>query len=522
MYTEVMLLAFRESAKTSLVKEFVIYLIAYNLEDYIVWDSFDLTNSKRALFDIVVELQTNRRLKEDFGDLYNAKRQSDEITQKSVSDFITNPVRDIEGNIVSKGIRIEAHSTQEPARGFLHGGKRPGLVILDDFENNKTIRSEALTLSIWQHIQELKGGIDGIQFRVLYLGNYISQFANIQKIIDRQKVDTGLKVHIVPVIKDGVSTWHEKYTLTDKEALLFRELYPFLTPKASLETRKRLLWSPDTGDQDWEAEMMCNPIDNLIAVFKRQYFQYINLDDVLKKKVACFVSIDPALSQQDKSDDTGVSIVWTDEINNWYAKVFKIRINSKELINFLFNINDYLTALGTPPRKIGIEKEKYYGAVYPFLKERMQKKDRYLPIFPIEIKGRKKEDRITDALRYRYENGVIWHVMGEMNIGQDDTIEGSINIQVPYTMTDYETQAQRFPAGGHDDMLDSFAYGADIIRYDAPESEDEKRIRANPYNLDSFVERIEKQNKERGMVEEEYIEQLKYKAMYEDDESIGY
>lgn len=520
--TEVMLLAFRESAKTSLVKEFVIYLIAYNLEDFIVWDSYDAGNSKRALFDIVVEMQTNKRLKEDFGELYNGKRSADEITQKSVTDFITNSVKDEEGNILHRGVRVEAHTTQESARGFLYDGKRPGLVILDDFENKKTIRSEAVTNSIWDHMQELKGGIDGIQFRVIYLANYISQFANVQKIVDRQKVDPGLMVHNVAAIKNGVPTWFEKYTLTDKEAQYYRETYPHLIPKASLETKKRLLWSPDTGDQDWEAEMMNNPIDNAVATFKREYFQYINLEDVLKKRVACFVTIDPALSEKDESDDTGVSIVWTDEINNWYSKVFKVRINSRELVNFLFDINDYLAALGTPPRKIGIEKEKYYGAVYPFLKEKMQKRNKYLPMFAIEIKGRKKEDRITDALQYRYENGVIWHVMGEMSIGKDDPIEGSINIQVPLLMTDYETQAQRFPAGGHDDMLDSHAYGADIVRYDAPESEEEKRQRANPYNIDSFVERIEKQNRENRLIEEARAEELRYRSAYEQDEADSY
>lgn len=513
--TEVLFLAFRESAKTSLVKELVIYIIAYNLEDFIVWDSYDAGNSKRALFDIVVEMQTNKRIKDDFGELYNAKRSMDEITQKSVTDFITNPVRNQEtGDIIHRGIRVEAHTTQESARGFLYDGKRPGLVILDDFENKKTIRSEAVTASIWDHMQELKGGIDGLRFRVIYLGNYISQFANIQKIIDRQAVDPGLKVHLVPVAENGTPTWFEKYTMTDKEAAYFKEMNPQYTPKISLETKKRLLWSPDTGDQDWEAEMMCNPIDNTLAKFKREYFKYINLEDVLRKrKLACFVILDPALSEKDTSDDTGVSIIWTDEENNWYSKVFKVRLNSLELVNFLFDVNQTLTALGTPPRKIGIEKEKYYGAVYPFLKREMQTRGIFLPMFAIEIKGRNKEDRITNGLQYRYENGVITHVIGEIQIGK---------VQAPMLMTDYETQAQRFPAGGHDDMLDSHAYGADIVRYDAPESESEKKAKANPYNMDAYVERIEKQNRERAMIEQAQEEELKYRMAYEQESGDEY
>lgn len=518
---ELLLLAFRESAKTSLVKELIIYVICYELEDFIVWDSYDEGNSKRALFDIVVELQTNKRLKEDFGELYNAKRTSDEITQKSVTDFITNPIRDPEtGDIKRRGVRVEAHTTQESARGFLFNGKRPGLVILDDFETKKTVRSEAMTNSIRDHIQELKGGIDGIRFRVIYLANYISQFANVQRIIDRQAVDPYLRVHNIPAVENGEPTWKEKYVMTDKEAQDWKDMCAVnglkLMPKISLETKKRLLWQPDTGDQDWEAEMMNNPLDNTLAIFKRDYFKYLSLEEVIKKKVACFVIIDPALSEKDKSDDTGVSIIWTDEMNEWYSKVFKVRINSLELVNFLFDVTDYLTALGTPPRKIGIEKEKYYGAVYPFLKVQMQQRNRYLPMFAIEIKGRKKEDRITDALRYRYENGVITHVMGEMTIGKDDPQKGSKCIKVPALMSDYETQAQRFPAGGHDDMLDSHAYGSDIVRFDAPESQEEKRRLSDPYSIDAFVERIEKKNREGAERERALAEEREYLGAYGD------
>jgi hypothetical protein len=512
LITELMLLAFRESAKTSLVKEYIVYIICYHLEDFIVWDSYDEGNSKRALFDIVVELQTNKRIKEDFGELYNARKDMTEKTEKSVTDFITNPIRNPEtGDIIKRGIRVEAHTTQESARGFLYDGKRPGLVILDDFENSKTIRSEAITRNIWEHIQELKGGIDGIQFRVVYLANYISQFANVQKVLDRQVMDPGLRVHTVPVIENGVPTWYEKYTMTDAEAAYYKETNLTLMPKVSLEAKKRLLWSPDSGDQTWEAEMMCNPIDESLAKFKREYFKYISLEDVLRKETACFVILDPALSEKDTSDDTGVSIVWTDKENNWYSKVFPLRLNSLELVEFLFDVNEALTALGTPPRRIGIEKEKYYGAIYPFLRKEMMERNVFLPMYAIDIKGRHKEDRITNALQYRYETGVIYHVMGEMMGGR-----------VPMSMSAYETQAQRFPAGGHDDMLDSHAYSADLVRWDAPESEAEKKRRNNPYNLDAYVERIEKQNRENGERQKAYDEEQQYRSTYEQETGDDY
>ncbi len=535
---ELFLFGFRESAKTSLVKEFIIFCICYNLEEYIVWDSEDGKNSTRALFDIVVELQTNRRIIEDFGELYKTRRSMDEVTQKSVSDFITNPVKDAEGNLKHKGIRVEAHTTQESARGFLHGGARPGLVVLDDFENKKTMKSEARTQTIWDHIQELKGGMDSSASRTIYLGNYISQFANIQKLIDKALIEPdGMEVYIVPImgfitrISKGIKeligekdalTWPEKYVKTNAEANAFIVANPGARPRVSAEKKKKDLWTTDTGDLDWECEMMQNPIDNSLAKFKREYFKYITLEEVLKKQVVCFVTVDPAVSEKDKSDDTGISITLTDEDNFWYSKVFKVRLNSLELVNFLFDLHEYLKSIGIPPRRIGVEKEKYYSAIYPFLKKEMHARNVFLPMFSIDIKGRGKEDRITNALQYRYESGAIYHIIGEMSIGKDEPQKGRRHIIIPMTMTDYETQAQRFPAGGHDDMLDAHAYEADIARYDAPESQEEIKAKDNPYNMDNFVDRVQRKARENRDVDNVLIEQDAYGSAYEKPLSDNY
>ena len=485
---ELILLGFRECAKTALTKEFVIKCIVYGLEDYIVWDSFDGGNSGRAVFDIIVELQTNKRLKQDFGEHYTAKRSMEEITQKSADSFITNPEKNAEGEIVRKGIRVEAHTTQEPARGFNHGNKRPGLIILDDFETRKTLKSEAYTQSIWEHIQELKGGVESVGSKIIYLGNYITQFANIQKLIDKANLPDSDNIHlmIIPAIVDEKPTWPEKYVLTNLQAAEFAATYPNRRARVSLQKKKKDLWTADSGDLNWECEMMQNPIDNSLAVFKREYFKQIHLEDVLKKKVTCYVILDPALSEKDKTDDTGVAIIWTDEENNWYSKVFPLRLNSKDVVDFLFDIYQYLTTVGTPPKRIAFEKEKYYGAIFPFLKEEMKRRNIFLPMFAIEILGRNKEDRITNALQYRYETGVIYHVIGEMMGGK-----------IPALMNLYEVQAQRFPIGGHDDMLDAHAYGADIVRYDPVETEEEKRAKKNPYNMDEFMERVQQDSMQR-------------------------
>lgn len=503
--TDLVWIGYRESAKTWVARCFFIYCLVYRLDEYLNVDSYDGDNSEAFLFDGVIELQTNKRLIEDFGQIYNAPRSKDENTKKRQDDFITNPLRDDDGNIIAQGIRVEAHTTQESVRGRQHNGKRPGVLILDDFENWKTVKSQAITESVWSHIKEFKTGLDSLKAKKLYLGNYISQFANIQKLIDMQKNNPKLRVRIIPIIRGGKPTWPEKYVLTDADAEEFILQNPTKRPKISLEARKRDMWDPNTGDMTWEAEMMCNPVDNDLAIFKREYFKSITLEEVLKMDVQCYVALDPALSESDKADDTGVSILFIDKDNNWFIKSFGIRVNSKQFIAFLFVLHAYLVKIGKKPKKIGIEKEKYFSAIFPFLKDKLIKENSPFSILPLEIKGRNKEKKITDALQYRYENGQITHITGSMQFVEkenDDT--GKIN--APYNNSEFETQALRFPAGDHDDMLDATSYMADVARFDVETQEElKKKSEKNPYDLDSWVELHSHPKKE-------------FKGVYEDDD----
>ena len=68
-YREIVWLMFRESAKTSIAKGFIAWLLCYGKRRYLNVDSFDKENAERILFDVVLELQTNERIKADFGEL---------------------------------------------------------------------------------------------------------------------------------------------------------------------------------------------------------------------------------------------------------------------------------------------------------------------------------------------------------------------------------------------------------------------------------------------------------------------
>lgn len=414
-YRELAWVMFRESAKTSIAKGFITWLICTNRRKYINVDSFDKENAERMLFDAILELQKNPRILKDYGELYNVKRNSEELTQKKISNFLTN-----------NGIRVEAHSTQESIRGRLHGSQRPDALILDDFETNKTKDSEAYTAQVAGHISEAQSGMDANGI-VLYLCNYITEYGNVAKLFERAETDTRLKVRRVDVCTEyplGKPLWESKHCMLDKDV---KE-----TGKISIEDIRRKL-----GPQVFNAEMMNSPIDNDSQEFSPSWFKKITRAEVLAKNTRKYALIDSAMSKKSESDNTGISRVYVDKENKWYVSGRKYRIDAKGLIDLLFQLHD------EGMEKIGIETTAYSEGVKPYFEEECRKRNKYPHIVELKHGGIQKETRIRGLIP-RYANGDIYHIDGECSSLEDELL--------------------RFPKSKHDDVMDSLAYGSQICQ----------------------------------------------------------
>lgn len=450
--TELALIAFRESGKTSIALGLLLYQICYEKSEYINVDSYDSVNAKRLLFDVVLELQTNKRILNDFGNIYNTKRSADEVTQKSVKDFVTNPTYDGDGNKIREGIRVEAHSTGQPVRGRRHGAFRPQLLILDDFENEQTIRSEAYTNEIHRHIQSFKGGLDSARGRVLYLANYLSEFANVQSIIERSKIDENLRVRIIPIEQDGQPTWPEKYG----------------EGKISIEALRKRMWTPENGDDDFMAEMMCRPIDYANSEFKKEWFENNRYytPDLEGLKLNNYICFDNAPSLQKNSDWIGCTVVSVDVQDIWYVRYVKrYKANTPALIAEIFRLFEEYN-----PLAIGVEQKGYESLIQPFLEQRSKELKIYPYVVELKDGGRHKEDRIRGALQGRFKMGMI----KLLKYATDDTNE-------------LVKELAQFPNGKFDDLSDSLAYTVQLAN--KPVAAMEKRpITIQEYKLEDIKE----------------------------------
>lgn len=402
---EVAWIAFRESGKSSITKLFIVWMIATERRKYINVDSLDKENSERILFDVAFEMVNNKRLQADFGILFSKEKSVNEIKQNRINNFVCE-----------NGVRVEAHSTQESVRGRIHLNQRPDVLILDDIENNKTKDSEAYTKQVADHISEAMAGLSPDGF-MLYLGNYLSEYGNIQRIIDRAKIDPGIRVRNIPVMIDNKPTWEAKYALTDEEAKA--------TGKVSIEDKQRQL-----GSLVFSYEMMNKPIDEMSAEFKREYAMFSIDREVLERQTKCYITIDSAVSEKESADFTGVTINRVTLDNKWYINTYRLKINSKELIDHLFYLHKTYN-----PSVIGLEETTFTMAIQPFIQEEMRKRQVFFSITPIKHRGQQKELRIRGLIP-RWENKSIFLVGDNLELLDE---------------------MRTFPNSLHDDVLDSLS-----------------------------------------------------------------
>lgn len=414
---ELCLIGFRESAKTSIARLGLVWTICYNKKHNTNYDSYDKSNAETALFDVVSALQTNEKIIADFGHLYNKlPEDKDKPTMKRIGKFMTN-----------NDVMVEAFSTQESARGRNVGGKRPDLFIFDDFENEKTIESEAITLKVQAHIDTVRSGlsVDGC---ALYLGNYISEVGTVAHIMERLEASPKGRVIFVSAIEDGEPTWPGKYVLTDKELELDEN-----KGKVSLESKKKEL-----GYRVFDAEMLNKPYSEEDAEFKKSWFKPRSLDYILGCKHSSYLTVDTAVSEKSSADYTAFCLNFVDTDNNWHIGIEQDRINPTELINRLFQLHNQYKF-----KQIGIEKTIFLMAIQPFLLQEMRKRNIFLPIYELQHQQTAKEARIRTLIP-RYENGTVFHLEGMCG--------------------DLESNLMRFPRSIHDDDMDALAYQLQIAK----------------------------------------------------------
>lgn len=417
------LIMFREAAKTAWAKIFILWCICYGKKHYIKYICYDVNKSKGHLYDIAIELQTNERLIEDFGQMFfEGEFEEDEqhSEKKSIAEFIT-----------SNGIKVHAGSTGISTRGDVYGPYRPDLYVLDDFETDKTKGSAKRTNEVKNYIDEILGGIS-VDANILFLCNRISRHGSVKYIEDKAVDNPNWKKLEVRLIsrKTGQIAWPAKFVKTNDEARAINASRP--DPKThvfSIEGKKA-----DMGTARFEQEFNNTPIDDEDSRYKPLWVQqntYLELPR--REELDIVMAVDPNAGQSEFADFMGIVVMARHRNTKirYVLDVYALKLTIDKQISTLKTIYDQWN-----PTHIGIEVVRSQRALFE-----LAKAEHHFRLKELNPDGKDKITR-SSYVEPLVENGTV-----KFN---------------PHHHA-FHDELLAFPFGDHDDMVDAFVYANQML-----------------------------------------------------------
>ena len=222
----------------------------------------------------------------------------------------------------------------------------------------------------------------------------------------------------------------------------FSALWPGKFSQKELLTRLR-----EKGVYEFSALYMNNPVPSEDADFKREWFQYYDLELYRGKEMKTFITIDPAISLQKNADFTAIVVTGIDQFSNIFIKdIVRGHFKPSEIIGEIFRLNELWH-----PQMIILETIAYQKALAYALREEMNRRGRFLPIHEINQHEKSKYERIR-GLQPIYMNKKIFH-----------------RKNIPLTIY-LEEELLTFPRSRHDDLMDSFSMVLEFLSPPRPKT----------------------------------------------------
>lgn len=199
-----------------------------------------------------------------------------------------------------------------------------------------------------------------------------------------------------------------------------------------------------------------------MQTFKKSWRRYWH---ILPTNLTHYAFIDPAISEADTADYTGIIVVGVDPNQDWYLRFARrARMNPTELINLLFKIHErYQTHM------IGIEEVAFQKAITHFAHEEMKRRNKFIPVMGVKIGTEMTKEMRILSLVPRFEFGTILLTQG---------------------MEDLERELDEFPRGAHDDCLDSLSGLASIISYPTDRIKEDETNPASPHYEKHYIKQL--------------------------------
>lgn len=388
---------------TGLTHDFVLANVCLGAEDYIIIVGASEEMAAEHLGDIADELEENDELIRKFCIKGFIKRTSTDIIVER-----TDGTR----------FRILARGSEQKIRGRKWRGKRPGLIVCDDLEDDEQVENK-------ERRAKFRKWFFRACKQALRAGGRIRVHGTILHI-------DSLLAHLMKN-----KSWNSRRYKAHKSMTDFSEiLWPEQFPEADLRAKKQEL--VNAGDSaGYSQEYLNDPQDDEDKYLRTEWFRPMTEEDhQLFKRFAC--GVDLALSKKKKADRT-CFVIGGKAIDNvtHIVDVHVNRWNSAEIIDEFFDIHERWH-----PRFF-IEHGKEWLAIEPILQKEMLKRNVFLDIaeslVPIEdkkIRGRPYQKRMKVGA-VKFDIGADWYpdykeenlmFTGNEEATKDDQFDGTATL----------------------------------------------------------------------------------------------
>lgn len=342
----------REHAKSTVMSlALPLQVICNRLRRFIVLirDADDVAAA--AVDEIRDELETNERIREDYGNLVGDRKWAED-------EFVTKNGVKVVG--VGRGKR--------GLRGMRFGPFRPGLMILDDVEDEESTESKAQRKKTRTWFLRTVSNAVGPGGQIIVLGTILHP-ESLLAWLHKSRAD----VYYTKI-------WR---AIDEKTGKL---LWPAVWPKDRLDAKKH-----EIGSRAFEQEFQNNPGSEEDRIFDPAWWGYFDDSDVEDLVFTIVGAIDPAIGQKKRNDETAATI-WGTANGNFYClwmQMKKIRFTAQvELAGRMAREWPLMS-------KLGVESIAYQEALHQAAQDYSAKHGLQIPLTPLESHKVDKLSRIS-------------------------------------------------------------------------------------------------------------------------------
>lgn len=378
----------RGYSKSTISKIFIIKKIVYDEEPVIVYVGNTMTDAQLHFASIKSELENNSDLIDIYGDLTpTGKKKRRKWSDKHFE--------------TSNGVSCIARGAGK-GRGININNQRPTLIIMDDIEDDESVRNPQRREKTEQWVDQVMiPSLDPNRGRIKWIGTVLHTACIVLKKYNQWG---GI---FRKAIENGQSTWASRFSILKLD-----------------EIRKKI------GTRGFSQEYLNNPTNEDMAIMDAQWIDsntFVALTDEDKRLMRYVIVIDPQSGESDLADEYCITVIgWVPKDKHRYVLYQKsgrtgVTNQAKYLIETWLT---YPTAL-----VVGIEKILAQTALYQTVLawksgqikiEGITTKNKNIPAKAIDPKGKNKVDRLK-IHEPAFERGEI-HLKPEMRKARDQLL----------------------------------------------------------------------------------------------------